>query len=95
MASKQAYAQQQQGKLKEWRAQIDLLQAKAAQANAGVRIELNKQVEELHARRKAAEARLDELMQAGEEQWEGMKSGIDRALQEVGDRVKAAGSHFK
>ena len=95
MGNKQAYEQQQQGKLKEWRAQIDILQAKAAQANASAKIELNKSIEDLNAKRKLAEAKLHELTHAGEQRWEETKSSVDSALQDLGDRIRAMGSHLK
>ncbi len=95
MSRKQIYEQQQQATLKKWQAEIDKLQAKASEASAGAKLEFRKQIEQLGAKRAAAESKLEELRRASEDKWEGMKGGVESAFKDVSDRVKAAASHFK
>ena len=95
MGMKEAYEQQQRAKLKEWQADIDKLQARAEKAGASARIEFHQQIEDLRAQRKATESKLDDLARAGEQQWDAMKSGIEGALRDMGDRIKATSALFR
>ena len=63
--SKQAYQAKVKAQLDKLNAQIDELKAKAAQAKADASIEYNSQMEQLYARRDAAQSKLEKIQQAG------------------------------
>ncbi len=96
MAEKRdAYVQKMKAKMDEWNAEIDKLKAKADQAGAESKIQYEKQLEDLRAKRKDIEDKMAELQQAGDGAWEDLKTGIDSAWDSLGNAVKSAASKFK
>ncbi|MBN1277161.1 MAG: hypothetical protein JXA35_06685 [Deltaproteobacteria bacterium] len=94
-AKRDAYVQKMKAKMDEWNADIDKLEAKAAQAKAESKIEYEKQLEDLRAKRSDMEYKLTELKQAGDSAWEDLKTGIELAWDSFSDSVKSAVSRFK
>lgn len=92
---KDAYVQKLKAKMDEWNAEIDKLEAKVDQADAEAKIEYEKQLEDLRAKRKDAEDKMAELQQAGEGAWEDLKAGIESAWDSLGSALKSASSRFK
>lgn len=90
-----AYVQKLKAKMNEWNAEIDKIEAKADQADAESKIEYEKQVEDLRAKRKEVEDKMAELQQAGEGAWEDLKKGIESAWDSLGNALKSATSRFK
>ena len=95
MSTKEAYRQKLQTQWDEWKAEIDTLKAKAAKAEAEAQITYNKQIEEPKAKQEEIKEKLEELRQAGEDTWENLKGGIEKAWHKVGDVVSSAVSRFK
>jgi chromosome segregation ATPase len=90
-----AYVQKLKARMDEWNAEIDKIEAKADQAEAESRIEYQKQLENLRARRKEVEDKMAELQQAGDGAWEDLKAGIESARDALGNALKSAASRFK
>ena len=94
MDDKSAYRQKLEARLDQWRADIDKLEAKAAEAQADARIEYKKQIEALRGKQKEARAKLDELDKASGEAWKDLKSGLETAWDDLGRAVKSAVDRF-
>ena len=92
---RKAYEEKLDAQLKEWNAQIALLQARADKAKAEAKIEYNKTIEALRQRQEEARARLHELKTAGDEAWEDLKTGAEKAWDEVRSAFHGAVSKFK
>lgn len=95
MGMKEAYQKKRQAQLDEWSAEIAKLKARADKAQAESQIQYYKQIEELRKRQQEAQAKLDELRQAGEDAWEDLQAGIESAWNSLGEAVKSATSRFK
>ena len=93
--TKEAYVQKLNAKMDEWNAEIHKLEAKADQAEAEAKIEYEKQLEDLRAKRKDLEDKIENLQQAGEIAWEDLKAGIESAWDSLGNAVNSAVSRFK
>ena len=94
MSMKQAYVQKLQAQMNDWNAEISKLKAKAEGAEADAQLEYYKQIEELREQQQDAQAKLNELREAGEDAWEDLKAGIDNAWSSLGEAVKTAASRF-
>ena len=89
-----AYVQKMKAKLDEWNAEIDRIQARINQADAEAKIEYNKQLDDLRAKRKEAEDRLEEIQQAGESSWNDLKQGLENSWEILKKSVDRAKSEF-
>ena len=94
MSDKEAYQKMIEAQIDEWKAEMDKFRARAEKYEAEGRIEAESRLEELKARREAAEAKLAELKQTGDAAWNDLKRGLDRAVQDLGDAMKNAASKF-
>jgi uncharacterized coiled-coil DUF342 family protein len=95
MSSRDEYVRKMQAKLEEWNAEIDTLSARAGEARADVRSEINEQIESLKTKQAAARQKIEELQKAGEHAWEDVKSGIELAWTAMGEAIDSAKSRFK
>jgi uncharacterized coiled-coil DUF342 family protein len=93
--TRDAYVQKLKAKVDEWNAEVDKLAAKADQAKADTKIEYQKQIEELRAKQRQVEGRIEEIRQAGAGAWEELKTGTESAWKALGAAVKSATSRFK
>ena len=92
---RKAYEEKLDAQLEEWSAQIALLKAKASKARAEAKIEYNKTIEALQRRQDEARAKLHELKASGDEAWEDIKIGLEKAWAEVKAAFHDATSKFK
>ncbi len=83
---KNAYQEKFEATMKEWKAKIEVLEAKAEQAKADTRIEYQNTVRELKEKQRSMRARLDELKESGESAWKDLRAGLEKAK----DDLKAA-----
>ena len=74
-----AYVQKLKAQLDEWNADINKLEAKSDQAEAGAKIEYHKRIADLRARLKEVGDKIGELQQTGEEPWEDLKQGLENS----------------
>ncbi|WP_163558212.1 coiled coil domain-containing protein [Halomonas sp. NO4] len=95
MSNREVYEQKLQAKLDEWQAEIDKLKARARGAEADARIEHEKEIDDLEARRDEARQKLSELREAGDDAWEDVKAGAERAWDSLSESLKNARSRFK
>ena len=95
MEIKDAYKQKMAAQLKEWGAQIDLLEAKAANAGADMNIKRAEQINQLRAKQHAASEKMKELGKASGEVWEQVKTTADKIWDDLKAGVADAQSKFK
>jgi uncharacterized coiled-coil DUF342 family protein len=95
MSLKEAYAHKLHAQLDEWKAEIDLLKAKADRAGADAQLGYYKQIEELRVKQEAARNKLEELEQAGEDAWQDLKAGVESAWDDLRKALETAASRFK
>jgi division protein CdvB (Snf7/Vps24/ESCRT-III family) len=69
--------------LKQWGAKLDEFVAKADRAGTTARIDNRKRIDDLRAKCQAAQSRLDEVKAAGDDKWETLKIGVERAWSEL------------
>jgi len=77
MESKMLYQQKKQAQLDEWKAKIDLLEAKASHLSADVQLQMNDHIKILKRKTAEAEEKLSVAKNAGEDAWGSIKEGID------------------
>jgi len=92
---RKAYEEKLDAQLKEWNAQIALLKAKAANAEADVKIDYYKTIDAFEHKEKEAKTKLQELKTAGDEAWEAVKAGMEKTWAEVKTAYHDAASKFK
>lgn len=95
MEIQEAYKQKMAAQLKEWGAQIDLLEAKIENANADMKIKRAEELHELRAKQRAAAEKMQELGKASGEAWEQVKMTADQVWDDLKAGVAAAHSRFK
>jgi peptidoglycan hydrolase CwlO-like protein len=69
--------------LKQWGVKLDEFVAKADRAGTAARIDNRKRIDELKAKVKVAQAKLDEVKTAGSEKWETLKAGVESAWNDL------------
>lgn len=74
---KEAHQAKVEAQLKEWRAQLEVLQAKAAQAGADARIEIGKHAADLRELDASGRQHLEELKTASAAAWEQVRTGVE------------------
>ena len=95
MEIQDAYKQKMAAQLKEWSAQIDLLEAKAENAGADMKVKRAKQLHELRAKQRAATEKMKELGKASGAAWEQVKTTADKIWDDLKTGVADAQSKFK
>ena len=95
MEKRKAYEEKLDAQLKEWKAQIALLKARADKGKAEVKIEYYKTIEALQHKQDEAGKKLHQLKTAGDEAWEGLKTGAEKAWDEIKAAFHDAASKFK
>ncbi|MGY6550293.1 MAG: sll1863 family stress response protein [Erythrobacter sp.] len=95
MADKEAYIAKAKARMDQWNADIDKLQAKAAEAEADARIQYEDQLAELRKQRDEAEARMKELASASDDAWQDLKAGFDATWDNMTGAFEKAMSRFR
>lgn len=95
MSEKEAYEKKMQARLDEWSAEIDKLRARADQAGADARIQMHKEIDRARARFDAANEKLKELKNTGDDAWEDIKNGLEGAWSSLDTALQAAKSRFE
>lgn len=94
MTGRHEYIDKLKDKLDEWDADIDELEARAQNAKAELKFELQDQITSLKLKRDIAKLKLSEIKDASEEAWEDIKAGAEEAWSDVKDAMEKAKSHF-
>jgi predicted ATP-binding protein involved in virulence len=92
---RKAFEEKLDAQLKEWNAQIALLKAKADTAKTEAKVEYYATIEALQHKRDTAKAKFQELKAANAGAWEDLKTGAERARDEVKAAFHEAVSRFK
>lgn len=95
MPDKDTYLAEARAKIDQWNADIDKLQAAAAEAGADAKVEYDKQIDALRTQRDEVEAKLKDMADASGDAWQDMKAGFDKAWDTVSDAFTKAMSRFK
>lgn len=95
MEIQNAYQQKMSAQLKEWGAQIDLLEAKMENIGADIKVKRAQELHELRAKQHAASEKMKELGKASGEAWEQVKVTADKIWDDLKVGVTEAHSKFK
>lgn len=90
-----AYKQKMAAQLKEWGAQIDLLEAKMENVGADIRVKNADALKELRAKQSAASEKMKELEKSSGEAWEQIKETADKIWGDLKAGIADAHSKFK
>lgn len=92
MTKRDAYIEKLNAQLKEWSASIDVLKARADKASADLKIGYTKQLDDLKAKQKVAQGKIDDLKAAGDDAWDGVQTAVEKAWADIKsafDRARA------
>jgi septation ring formation regulator EzrA len=95
MEDKNLYQEKFEAKLKELKAQLDFIEAKAAQAKAQSKIELQKQLQDLRRKRDAMRERLDKVRKSSGGAWKDLKAGVESAADDLKEALGKVMDKFK
>ena len=86
---RKAYESSLEAQLALWKADIDVLQAKARRAEVGAKVQFDKTLDRLQHTHAEAGKRLRSLQETGDETWESVKAGTEKAWSEFRDLFHA------
>lgn len=89
------YKEKMEAQLKEWAAQINLLEAKLENAEAGIKLKRAEELHSLRAKQHAASEKMKELGTASGEAWEQLKITADQLWADLKSGVAEAHAKFK
>jgi recombinational DNA repair ATPase RecF len=95
MEIKDAYKQKMAAQLKEWDAQINLLEAKVENAGADIKVKRARTIHELRAKQRAASEKMKELGNSSGKAWGQVKVTADTIWDELKNGIADAHSKFK
>jgi hypothetical protein len=95
MEIQNAYRQKMAAQMKEWSAQINLLEAKLDSVNADMRVKRAEDLHELRAKQHAAAAKMKELGRSSGEAWEQVRVAADKMWGDFKTGLTDAQSKYK
>ncbi len=95
MEIQNAYKQKMAAQMKEWSAQINLLEAKLDNVSAEMRVRRAEELHELRAKQHAAAEKMKELGKSTGEAWEQVKVAADKMWDDFKTGLTDAQSKFK
>jgi len=90
----QAFREQMETKLTEYKKGIDDLQAKAEGLGDDAKAKAEQQLTALRQKRDEVSEKLKDLRSSSGNAWEQLKSGIDAAMEDLGNAYKKAAAEF-
>lgn len=90
-----AYQQKVEAELNKLNAKISELKVKADRARADASAQYHGLMEELYAKRDAAQLKLQQLQEAGEDAWQEMQTGFEKAFNELNKAFDSAIAKFQ
>jgi chromosome segregation ATPase len=90
-----AYQQKMEAQLKEWKAKIDIAEARAEQVGADAKIKYAEQIETINEKYEQAQQKLAALQDSSKEAYQEIRSGLDKAVQELSDSMAKATNLLK
>jgi len=95
MDIKDAYKQKLAAQLKEWSAQINLMEAKVENAEADLRIKRLDVINDLRAKQRVATEKLKELEKSSGDAWDQVKITAEKIWADLKDGIADAHAKFK
>lgn len=95
MEVKDAYKQKLAAQLKEWNAQINLLEAKIENAGVDMKVRRAEAINELRIKQRAAAEKIIELEKASGDAWEQVKQTADKLWEDLKSGVAEVHAKFK
>lgn len=95
MEVQEAYKQKMAAQLKEWTAQINLLEARVENAGADMAVRRAEALQELRAKQRVAAEKMSELEKSTGEAWGQVKETADKIWEDLKNGVADAHSKFK
>lgn len=95
MSERKAYVEKMHAQIDAVDARIKELTAKAENAKADARIEMQRKLDELREKRRQIDDRMDSLKNASEASWNDVKGGFERAWGELRSSVEHAAQRFQ
>lgn len=95
MEVQNAYRKKMGAQLKEWTAEINLVEARLDKLGGNMRVKGAGELHELRARQRAAVKKMKELGKSSGETWEQAKETADKMLDDVKAGLADAQSRFK
>jgi F0F1-type ATP synthase membrane subunit b/b' len=90
----QAFREQTETRLAEYEKEIDQLQAKAEKLGGDAKAKAEQQLTALRQKRDEVSEKLKELSSSSGNAWEQVKSGIDAAMEDLGNAYKKVAAEF-
>ncbi|MFP4347507.1 MAG: hypothetical protein ACOCWY_05955 [Thermodesulfobacteriota bacterium] len=90
-----AYRQNVEAQLKEWKAKIEELRAKSEKLGADARVEYAEQIEFLKERREELRDRLRDMREGGDDAWKAFKTGMEKGMHEFAAGLNQAMAIFR
>jgi len=90
-----AYRQKLEAQLKEWKAIIEMLEDRAANATGETKAELMRAIGELLQKKDVVKEKLNVLQKEGGVAWDTMKEGLEKAASELKNTLDKVVSRFK
>jgi phosphoenolpyruvate-protein kinase (PTS system EI component) len=95
MDKMEAYREKLEAQLKEWKAKIDMLEKRAAEASGETKAELMRAIGELRQKKELVKEKWAELQKEGSAAWDTMKEGLEKAASEFKSALDRVASRFK
>jgi cell division septum initiation protein DivIVA len=90
----QAFREQTENKLTEYKKKIDQLQAKAEELGGDAKAKAEQQLAVVRQKRDNVSEKLKDLSSSGGNAWEQIKSGVDTAMDDLASAYKNAAAEF-
>jgi chromosome segregation ATPase len=94
MSKRDDYVEKLKGQLDQWNAEVAKWEAKAKQAQSGVRVEYEKQLKDLRRQRDEALEQMKRVQAATGDAWVDLVRGADDAWARMREALEKARSHF-
>ncbi|NJC98021.1 MAG: hypothetical protein C3F07_15930 [Anaerolineales bacterium] len=91
----EAYQQKMRAQIKEMKAGMQMLEARAENTGADMRIQYQKNMNDWKSRIEEIEAKLNKLSGSSEDAWNDIRSGIDNTMNELQTSIQKAIDQLK
>lgn len=89
-----AYQEKVKAQIKEMKAKMTMLEAEAEKTSADMRIQYQKNLDDLKSRFENIEMRLERFSSSAEDAWDEIRLGIDKSVSELRDALEKATGHI-
>jgi hypothetical protein len=83
LENRKIYESNLEAQLAEWKADLDVLKAKARRAQVGAQVQYDQSIDSLERKHDEAGSHLRALKIASDEAWEGMKASTEKVWTEI------------